>query len=66
MLIPFANPLQPLIDVLEEILLFFHDTIGVGWGLAIILLTVRCGLSCCRSRSSRSRRCSVFRCWRRR
>jgi YidC/Oxa1 family membrane protein insertase len=40
MFIPFANPLQPLIDVLEEVLLFFHDTIGVGWGLAIILLTV--------------------------
>ncbi|HEX7292311.1 MAG TPA: YidC/Oxa1 family membrane protein insertase [Conexibacter sp.] len=40
MLIPFANPLQPLIDVLEQMLLFFHDTIGVGWGFAIILLTV--------------------------
>lgn len=38
--IPFANPLQPLIDVLEQVLLFFHDTIGVGWGLAIILLTI--------------------------
>jgi YidC/Oxa1 family membrane protein insertase len=36
----FANPLQPLIDVLEQVLLFFHDTIGVGWGLAIILLTI--------------------------
>jgi hypothetical protein len=32
MLIPFANPLQPLIDVLEQGLLFFHDTSGVGWG----------------------------------
>jgi len=40
MLIPFANPLQPLIDVLEQVLLFFHDTIGVGWGFAIILLTI--------------------------
>ena len=40
MLIPFANPLQPLIDVLEQVLLFFHDTIGVGWGLSIILLTI--------------------------
>jgi YidC/Oxa1 family membrane protein insertase len=38
--IVFANPLQPLIDVLEQVLLFFHDQIGVGWGLAIILLTV--------------------------
>jgi len=40
MFIPFANPLQPLIDVLEQVLLFFHDTVGVGWGLAIILLTI--------------------------
>ncbi|MDO8211460.1 YidC/Oxa1 family membrane protein insertase [Conexibacter sp. CPCC 206217] len=36
----FANPLQPLIDVLEQVLLFFHDTIGVGWGLSIIFLTI--------------------------
>jgi len=40
MLIPFANVLQPLIDVLEQVLLFFHDTIGVSWGFAIILLTL--------------------------
>jgi len=40
MFIPFANPLQPLIDVLEQVLLFFHDTIGVSWGFAIILLTL--------------------------
>lgn len=36
----FANVLQPLIDVCEQVLLFFHDTIGTGWGLSIILLTV--------------------------
>jgi YidC/Oxa1 family membrane protein insertase len=36
----FANVLQPLIDVCEDVLLFFHDTVGAGWGLAIILLTV--------------------------
>jgi YidC/Oxa1 family membrane protein insertase len=36
----FANPLQPLIDVCEQVLLFFHDTVGTGWGLAIILLTI--------------------------
>jgi YidC/Oxa1 family membrane protein insertase len=36
----FANPLQPLIDVCEQVLLFFHDTIGVGWGFSIILLTI--------------------------
>jgi YidC/Oxa1 family membrane protein insertase len=40
MLIPFANPLQPLIDVCEQVLLFFHDSVGTGWGLAIIFLTV--------------------------
>ncbi len=38
--IPFANPLQPLITVCEKVLLFFHDTVGTGWGLAIILLTI--------------------------
>lgn len=38
--VPFANVLQPLIDVCHRALLFFHDSVGVGWGLAIILLTV--------------------------
>jgi YidC/Oxa1 family membrane protein insertase len=36
----FANVLQPLIDVCEQVMLFFHDTVGAGWGLSIILLTV--------------------------
>jgi YidC/Oxa1 family membrane protein insertase len=40
MLPVFANPLQPLIDVCEQVLLFFHDTVGTGWGLSIILLTI--------------------------
>ena len=35
-----ANILQPLIDVFDAVLRFFHDSIGVGWGLSIILLTV--------------------------
>ena len=35
-----ANVLQPIIDVFEQVLLFFHDTVGVGWGMSIILLTV--------------------------
>jgi YidC/Oxa1 family membrane protein insertase len=35
-----ANPLQPLINFFEQILLFFHDTVGFGWGLAIIAMTV--------------------------
>jgi YidC/Oxa1 family membrane protein insertase len=34
-----GNPLQPLINVFEQVLLFFHNTIGVGWGLSIILMT---------------------------
>jgi YidC/Oxa1 family membrane protein insertase len=36
----FANVLQPLITVCEKVLLFFHDTIGTGWGMSIILLTL--------------------------
>lgn len=35
----FANPLQPLIDVCDEVLVFFHGLIG-SWGLSIIALTV--------------------------
>ncbi len=36
----FANILQPLIDFFEAILVFFHDTVGLGWGAAIVALTV--------------------------
>jgi YidC/Oxa1 family membrane protein insertase len=39
MLVP-ANIFQPLIDFFEAILKFFHNTVGVGWGLSIILMTV--------------------------
>src|SRR3954453_8939310 len=35
-----ANIFQPLIDVAEAILRFYHDTVGVGWGFSIVLLTV--------------------------
>lgn len=35
-----ANILQPLVDVFESILSFFHDSIGASWGLSIILLTI--------------------------
>src|SRR3954467_13172833 len=35
-----ANILQPLIDLNEAILRFWHDTVGFGWGLAIIGLTI--------------------------
>src|SRR3954451_3013847 len=37
---PLANVFQPLINVFEAILNVFHDDIGLGWGLAIIALTV--------------------------
>jgi len=35
-----ANIFQPLIDFFEAILRGFHDTIGFGWGLSIIAMTV--------------------------
>src|SRR3954462_3759817 len=35
-----ANILQPLVDVFESILSFFHDSVGASWGLSIILLTI--------------------------
>jgi YidC/Oxa1 family membrane protein insertase len=34
------GPLQAIVDVFEQVLLFFHDNIGLGWGLSIIALTV--------------------------
>jgi len=34
-----GNVLQPLIDVNESIIKFFHDTVGLGWGPSIIGLT---------------------------
>jgi YidC/Oxa1 family membrane protein insertase len=35
-----ANVLQPIIDVAEAIMVFFHDDLGFGWGAAIVGLTV--------------------------
>ncbi len=39
---PFSvfQPLQTIVDLFEEVLLFFHDTVGIGWGFSIIALTV--------------------------
>jgi YidC/Oxa1 family membrane protein insertase len=37
---PAANILQPLIDVANGVLRFFHDDVGLSWGGAIIALTV--------------------------
>src|SRR5919108_4060476 len=38
-MIPLGNVLQPLIDVAVSVLEFFHDSIGLSWGGAIIALT---------------------------
>src|SRR3954462_8860013 len=35
-----ANILQPLIDLNEGILKFWHNTVGLGWGASIIGLTI--------------------------
>jgi YidC/Oxa1 family membrane protein insertase len=35
-----ANIFQPLIDVFQAVLLFFHNHLSLGWGLSIIALTV--------------------------
>jgi YidC/Oxa1 family membrane protein insertase len=35
-----ANIFQPLITVFEAVLKFFHNSVGAGWGLSIVLLTV--------------------------
>jgi YidC/Oxa1 family membrane protein insertase len=40
MFIPDANILQPLIDVANAVLKFFHDNVGLSWGASIIALTV--------------------------
>jgi len=35
-----ANVFQPLIDVFESVLKFFHDSAGLSWGWSIVVLTV--------------------------
>jgi YidC/Oxa1 family membrane protein insertase len=40
MFIPVANVLQPLIDVANGVLQFFHDNVGLSWGMSIIALTI--------------------------
>jgi YidC/Oxa1 family membrane protein insertase len=37
---PIANILQPLIDIANGVLQFFHDSAGLSWGMSIIALTV--------------------------
>lgn len=40
MSLPAANILQPLIDVANAVLQFFHNNVGLSWGMSIIALTV--------------------------
>jgi YidC/Oxa1 family membrane protein insertase len=40
MTLVLANILQPLIDVFEPVLVFFHDSVGFGWGFSIMALTI--------------------------
>src|SRR5919205_2854734 len=35
-----ANVFQPLIDVFESVIKFFHDSVGLEWGLSIVVLTI--------------------------
>ena len=35
-----ANIFQPLIDVFESVLLFFHNHVGISWGFSIVVLTI--------------------------
>ena len=39
MIVPLANIFQPLIDVAETVLLFFHNDLNFGWGMSIVALT---------------------------
>jgi YidC/Oxa1 family membrane protein insertase len=34
-----ANIFQPLIDVADSVIVFFHDNVGFGWGPSIVALT---------------------------
>ena len=40
MTLPAANILQPLIDLANGVLQFFHDNVGLSWGMSIIALTI--------------------------
>jgi YidC/Oxa1 family membrane protein insertase len=35
-----ANIFQPLIDVFQSVLLFFHNHVGISWGFSIVVLTI--------------------------
>ena len=35
-----ANIFQPIIDLFQPVLVFFHDSLGLGWGMSIVALTL--------------------------
>ncbi|HEX6688240.1 MAG TPA: YidC/Oxa1 family membrane protein insertase [Solirubrobacterales bacterium] len=39
-MIPTADILQPLVDIANGVLKFFHDNVGFSWGMSIIALTI--------------------------
>src|ERR1700704_4732770 len=39
-MLPDANILQPLIDVANAVLQFFHNNVGLSWGMSIVAITV--------------------------
>lgn len=41
-MLPLGFQLAPqfLVDIADKILVYFHDSVGVSWGIAIVLLTV--------------------------
>jgi YidC/Oxa1 family membrane protein insertase len=39
-MLPLANIFQPLIDLFDWVIVFFHDSVGLGWGASIVALTV--------------------------
>ena len=40
MFLVYANIFQPLIDVFEAVLKFFHNSVGISWGWSIVAMTV--------------------------
>ncbi len=39
-MVVLANIFQPLIDVFQSVLLFFHNHVGISWGFSIVVLTI--------------------------
>jgi YidC/Oxa1 family membrane protein insertase len=40
MFLVYANIFQPLIDVFEAVLKFFHNSVGISWGWSIVAMTI--------------------------